>query len=509
LTNVSRTWWLWLLLGLLSWSGAARAQDEEPTVPTTQPAPAVRVVGIDVHGSIDPPGRVEAYVSSIAPANSYYVEAGEIDRIAAPVSTVGRLRRALQRIGYDAVVEAVPAGPTAVRLRVHLRALDRVRHVFVKGNGLRVREEHVLRRLTLRPGQALPLPGPARDELLEGERKRVEDYLRGRGFHDAQVNIETRATNEVPARINLRVHIRRGEAYELGQVKVKGNTALPSSEIADAFRHHLLFWEKPFEQSEFRKDLTDLTERYRKLGYPGVRIIHDFDPLKSIDRANQKVRLSLEIRERKRIEVAFEGNKRRSDDALEEVLTLFSRGSYDDHEVESSAQAIAQHYRDRGHLLVKVIWRRERLGDQADRIVFTVNEGPELRVREVSFLGHRLIDADTLKEWVTVRRFPPLGGIGIGEGGYATIRQLQTDVERLVDRYAEEGFPDARVRCEISPGPGRFRPLGAIGPEDEPTWRTARSLHVRFLIEEGVRVRVASIRFERPVDGDPLPRSDD
>src|SRR5205807_9135785 len=114
---------------------------------------------------------------------------------------------------------------------------------------------------------------------------------------------------------------------------------------------------------------------------------------------------------------------------------LYTRGSYDDYELGSSADALQRYYQQHGHFFARVDWRRERMSADEDRVVFVIDEGPELKVRGVDFTGNRALPSSELREVVSVRPFPFLGYIGLGGGRYVTGRQLEQDAERLVDHY--------------------------------------------------------------------------
>lgn len=478
-----------------------------PAVGEEAPA-AARIAAVELLGGADPPERLRAYVETIAPRGDFFVEAGDADRVGdVRIGTVPRLRDAMALIGYDAVVEVRPAGGDTVRLVIHLRAYDRVRHIFISGNG-RLRQEEIIRRLSIRPGQSIPFPGPEREAFLAQERNSVREYLLSQGYLDADVNIVLRGTSDVPSRINLNVDLALGPGYPVGPVEVKGNTAFSDEDVEDTFHHGDWRWlwlrPLPFRLRLLRDDVTKLEERYRDRGYTGARVQTDFDPQRSIDRKAKVVRLGVTINERKRIEVVFEGNDSRSDDALRGVLPIFERGGLADYDMTASAAAIAADYRERGYIFAKVRWRREPLDPSADRIVFTVDEGPALKVRGVEFLGNRAFNAETLREVVRTKVYPPFGFLGIGEGGYASPRQLTLDVETLVEFYAANGFPEAKVRSEMSPTTTDWRPTRTITPSEEAIWRKARSLHVRFIIEEGPEERISEIRFET-VGKAPLP----
>jgi outer membrane protein insertion porin family len=494
--------WLLAALAVLDGRpGLSRANAQ----PVEQPPAALvtaRIQGFTVAGSVDPAGQVESLLALLAPVGSAFVETGPLDDIGQPVGTIYRLESALRRLGYEPAVRADRRpGPDGeqVKLDVHLRAADRIRQIYVLGNWP-LREDEILRKLTLRPGQALPPPGPAREARLEQERQSVLIFLHGEGYREAQVKIRVDTRAPAPTPVNLFIEISEGPGYPVGPIQVEGNKALTAQEISEGFRHldPRFLWTRPqpLKLHILTEDRTKLTEAYRSRGFAGARVTVDLDPA-NIDYGQQNVRLRVNVLERKRVEVRFEGNRRLDEDDLREALTIFSRGSYFSHEIKSSEESIAQLYRSRGHPFVKISSRSDGSAPDVHRIAFVINEGPSLKVREVSFQGQRGFTASHLADVVTARPFPMLGAIGIGEGGYASFRQLELDVERLTDFYQAAGYPDVRVRCEVGPVPGRWQALGSEIGED-PDWARSESLHVRFLIEEGPRVDIEAVEFTSP-----------
>ncbi len=461
------------------------------------------IEGFDLVGSVDPPGRVEAYVASLGPLGGPFVETGDADRSGIPIGTVPRIRRALERLGYDPTID-VQRSAAGIHLHIQLRALDRVRQIFVSGNWP-LRQDEIVRRISIRPGQAVPPLGAERDAAVARERDRIVDYLQGQGFLEAAVAIELHPPAGASSPLDMNVKIDLGAAFPIGTVGVAGNAVVPAADIADRVRHADWRWlwlrPVPFRRGLIRADVAQLTLRYHALGYLGVRIL---DPEVAVDHNAKRVNVGMMIRERKKIELGFEGNEHRSTAALTAVAPIANGGSYDDFAAASSAEAIAQHYREHGHMLAAVTWRRQRLSADVDRITFTVGEGPVLRVAAVTFSGNQAFSAERLSETVTVRSFPWLGFIGLGEGGYATPLQLELDVERVVDLYRANGYPDAKVRCEFAPRPSDWQPVGPVLPTD-PRWQGARALFIRFVIDEGLPVRIRSIAFEAAGPAGPLP----
>ena len=506
-----------------SLAAVARAQKDVSPPPGRATSPTPPIVSVAIEGSTDSAGRIESLVAAIAPLHGPFVESGEADRVGTPIGTVPRLENLLKAVGYQAHV-AVQTDTGGIHLQIRLRPFDRIRQIFVSGNQpiVRpgVRQEEILRQLSIRNGQALPPAGPGRDAFLDAEATRARDYLRTQGFQDAEVHIVAHGTNKVPARVNLDVRVKPGPGYPLGKIVVTGNRAIPADAIADSFRHldwHFWRWlwvrYQPFRRNVLRIDETALGRRYAKLGYPGARVTDDFDPVASVDHGQKRVHLGIQVKERRRIELAFEGNRSRSAGALADEVFAKSRGVYDDVEAAVAAEDLEKSYRERGHMLVKITWRRERIDEEADRVVFTIDEGPVLKVREVGFVGNHKVSSSILAEEIRTKEFPFLGAIGFGQGGFATPRQIDLDVQSLVDYYESIGRPGTKVRAEIAPAPGQWRPAptgtkAVIPREDEPVWRESSALYLRFLIEEAPLVWVSDMRFVSLDPATPLPRDD-
>jgi outer membrane protein insertion porin family len=481
-----------------AWPARARAQ--EPT--TAAPIP---VVGYALGGTlVDPEDELRALMAAVAPIGEPFVPAGPSDLIGQPLGTVPRLARAFDAVGYHAVVTTRPAG-RGLTLVATLLPYQRLRYIFVTGNW-RIQQDEIQRRITIRAGQPLPPDGPERAAVLEREREHVIDFLRSRGYFEANVRLEARPGSARGA-LDFYVTVTLGPAYPLGPITFTGNHALRADEMEPMFRHGdwLTLWntQVPFTQKQLREDLDALTKRYRDLGYAGVRITTDFNIGRSVDRDAKNVRIAVTINERKRIAVAFEGNHSQSRRALMDVITLFARGSYDDYEVEASADAIQHAYQEHGNLLARVDWRRERVSPDEERIVFQIDEGPVLRVRSVAFEGARALRPAQLADVVSVRPYPFLG---LGSGGYATGKQLEQDVQRLLDAYHARGFLEAKVRVDVATSPAALGWIGAVAAAAETTSRDTHDLFVRFSIEEGPRLTLAAEDF-RSTDGRPLPYS--
>ena len=133
--------------------------------------------------------------------------------------------------------------------------------------------------------------------------------------------------------------------------------------------------------------------------------------------------------------------------------------------------------------------------------MFMIDEGPQLRVRGIEFAGNKSLPAGELAEVVSVRKYPPLG---LGAGGYVTGKQMEQDVERIVDHYRSRGFLEAKAHAEAATSPAALGQIGAVAAGADTVSRDAKAIFVRYTIEEGPRLMLASEDF-RTAEGEPLP----
>jgi outer membrane protein insertion porin family len=330
---------------------------------------------------------------------------------------------------------------------------------------------------------------------LQNEANRIAQYLRNDGFYDAIVQILPKKRSAHVVELDVNVDL--GAAYEIGRISTSGNTALSAEEIDAAFRHKwgcplaVCFGDARFSRSQLNKDVDRIVEMYQKRGFPGVRVSTDFDIRHSFDRVTKTVNFHVEVRERRKIDVVFEGS-RYSDDRLKGQLTLDEEGSYDDLEVEASGEALRRFYQGQGFFEASVTWERVRFG-VFERIVYTISEGPRLEVRGIEFVGNQAFSADRLRKEIFTK---PYRRVIIGKGGgYATSLQLEQDAGRLERFYKERGYRDAVVELRVARSHGLIDNSAALAAAVAARV-PADGLHVHFDITEGILHTVEDIRFD-------------
>ncbi len=411
----------------------------------------------------------------------------------------------LDRLGYFVTILENWSG-NLVKLDIAIEPVPIIRHVHIRGNWP-LFETHIERHLRYRSGTRLP-PEAERDEAFKRQRRRILDYLAREGYFEGDLEIVVEETNK-PHVVNLLVLLRplwtisplwfwNPYSYRLGRLTVEGNQALDTDKIKKIFTHDFLWWSKPFTANRFNKDIERLKKKYHELGYPEVRIRHDFSPAKSLDRKRKRVDINITIRENRKLELVFEGNRRIGDRDLKNQVTFFNEGNSDDFEMENSRKAIQRYYQTRGFFQTRVYAAREQLSPRADRITFTVDERGRLEVKGISFEGNRHFSDRRLRRVIETKEFPLLGAIGLGSGGFVTTKQLMEDAERIQEFYRSRGFRYARCWGAAATRPEAFRRPASVALLESlgPIKGRRDEIYVRFYIREGKQVNVERVNIE-------------
>ena len=179
------------------------------------------------------------------------------------------------------------------------------------------------------------------------------------------------------------------------------------------------------------------------------------------------------INERKRIAVAFEGN------AQQVVVDAARRADAADARLVRRLRGRRQRRRhpallpgSEGYFFARVDWRRERLSADEERIVFMIDEGPAAEACAASSSSATAAAGGRAGRGRVGAQVPAAGYIGLGSGGYVTGRQMEQDVERLVEHYRGAGFLEAKARAEAATSRGGA--WGRSAPWRRPPRRVAR-----------------------------------
>ncbi len=185
------------------------------------------------------------------------------------------------------------------------------------------------------------------------------------------------------------------------------------------------------------------------------------------------VAVIFDIQERPTItEIRFVGNEKFADSKLRESVPLKVGDPVDLFAVREGQDAITLLYRDTGYGRVQVTCDEDLLR-RTGELVYTIEEGPRIRIRQIDFEGNEHFTDRELNKHITSKTY-----LWIFREGNFDEDTVEADAAALQNFYRDQGYLDARVSYRLD-----FA-------------RNQQDVVVTFVISEGVRYMVESISFQ-------------
>jgi outer membrane protein insertion porin family len=248
----------------------------------------------------------------------------------------------------------------------------------------------------------------------------------------------------------------RGRIVE--DVRVTGNTQVATSVILNLVRTH--------EGDKF--DPATVAEDYQRIY--GLRKFSDVEA--KVEPTEKGVIVVFSVTEQKQIKrFNFIGNAALDTQSLENAIDLKVGESIDQFRISLAKQAIENLYRDKNFPYAHVDIDNERLA-RTGELTFTIVEGPNVRIRKITFIGANSFSTSKLKGELTSKTW-----IFIIRPGTFDPSIVEDDVAALRRFYEGKGFFDVRVGRKLIWSPD------------------LSELQINFVISEGLRYKVDRIVF--------------
>ena len=256
--------------------------------------------------------------------------------------------------------------------------------------------------------------GSTDEDLLEDASNNIEEYLHAQGYRDATA---PHTRDEVGSELHLTFTVTRGRLYRVARVEISGNVAVPLADLAPLVR---LKEQDPFSEETLDSDAGAIEELYRRLGFAAADVRAGADPLAAAPAGSEvPVVVRVIVNEGPRTIVAFvrvEGREAVSDETLRASLGLQPGRPFFVTQLAIDRDAILLQYANRGFRSASV---RFNPGLSVDRsradVVFTVQEGPELRVGHVLIGGNTRTSRAIVEREIQLKPGDPLGLAAVSE----------------------------------------------------------------------------------------------
>jgi len=249
----------------------------------------------------------------------------------------------------------------------------------------------------------------------------------------------------------------RIEELAVGSIRVAGNVSISSAQILSRVRSRV---------GELFDPATAAEDARRIAGLDGVDYAYYNTAV-----VENRIQLTFVVVERNLVRsIVFVGNRRQKAKTLQRKLD-FKVGDYlDPIIIETGSDAVAEFYRKQGFAFARVTLDAEKLS--RGEVVYTISEGPRVKIAAVKFSGNEGLKTKSLKKAVKTRTrkflFWPK---------YYTEKRVNEDTAKLQDIYYKRGFLDAVVKAERQFSPER------------------RKVRITFAIDEGPVYTVERIDF--------------
>ena len=175
-----------------------------------------------------------------------------------------------------------------------------------------------------------------------------------------------------------------------------------------------------------------------------LKALHSTDLFADVKISHESGALVVTVTESPMInKVAFEGNKRITDEQLKGVVQAQSRGFMSKTRVQSDVQRLLEAYRRNGRFRAQVEAKVISLPDNRVNLVYEIDEGDKTAVTRIGFVGNHAMSSGRLRDVVKTRESGLLGWLRTTDT-YDPER-LQSDQELIRRYYMKNGYADMRV----------------------------------------------------------------
>ncbi len=175
--------------------------------------------------------------------------------------------------------------------------------------------------------------------------------------------------------------------------------------------------------------------------------------------------------------IYYDGHENLKTDKLKDEVSVKTNTFLDQNQVEASVKALHALYRGDGYYDARIIPVIQSTGADRSTLTFYIKEGPLARIKHVDFVGNHDISTEVLREGIATQKYEFFTSWLSGTGTYKK-DEIQNDIERIKDVYANKGFLNSKVG------------MPEVVLSDDKEW-----FHLTFPISEGKEFRVGELEF--------------
>ncbi|MDD3295848.1 MAG: outer membrane protein assembly factor BamA [Candidatus Omnitrophica bacterium] len=229
------------------------------------------------------------------------------------------------------VAEDAAENEAEVTFTINEKGVLKVRGVAVNGNK-EFPDKRIIRLMKTRKAWLLNR-GVFKEDVLQDDVRRVNDFYKLQGFSDAKVSASTRYE---PKGVYAEITIEEGKRYYIGEIKIEGNREVSLDEIKKAM---VLKKGSIFSEQAVYEDSTNIREIYVDKGY----IFSQIEPYSFFNPKTEKVDVTYKISENEiaYIEnISIRGNAKTKDSVIRRELRVYPGERFDGKKARKSKERL-------------------------------------------------------------------------------------------------------------------------------------------------------------------------
>lgn len=226
--------------------------------------------------------------------------------------------------------------------------------------------------------------------------------------------------------------VARAETYVVDDVLVEGNRRVEISAI------RAVITVKPGSAVPIEDIDRSLLAIYATARFSDVQVLHE-------ERGERKT-LVFRVVERPLLRsVKYSGFDELSEDKLKAAVSLRTPEILDPEAVSRNVEALRKLYAGEGYYAAKIEPRIEVNDKDEAHLTFAISEGKKVLIKHIRFEGNTVFDASELRKTMETKERWWLTSWVTGRGAYQD-EVLKLDLERISDRYYDQGYIQIKVR---------------------------------------------------------------
>jgi outer membrane protein assembly complex protein YaeT len=294
--------------------------------------------------------------------------------------------------------------------------------------------------------------GSADEDLLEDATRRIEDYLRARGYRDARANYTRQENGDV---LTITFNVVRGPRHTVAEVHVTGNMSVSAEDLQPAIRVKA---GDPFVQATVDTTVAGIRNLYLSRGFTKVAVTPMVavlpPPAPGLPDRSDDVTIAIAEGPRATVRaIAFRGNQTMSVDELQRILTIAPGQPYTQVGVAGDRDRLELAYRNKGfeNVVVEPTVMLAENDTRAD-VRFSITEGPQVIVDHIIIVGNERTSSSVIRRELQFHPDQPLG--------YSEVIESQQRLSALglfsrvrIDELSHGGQPRHDVLVQVVEAP--------------------------------------------------------